>query len=320
MIYLDYDRLPGEWIPNSNGTNENLEAISFIKKLNTAVFSEFPDALMIAEESTAFGKITAPVSQGGLGFNMKWNMGFANDLYDYLESPPSSRSRKHSALNFPLMYAFSENYCLPISHDEVVHGKKSFVDKMNGVYEDKFLEARAALMLFMTYPGKKLLFMGCEYAPFREWDYESSLEWFMLDYPNHAYFRDYTASLNHFYLSHSELWEYDFSPCGFEWIYADEADKKTVAFKRFNRKGECLLIFISFSERSESLAIPLSHDGKLLWLFDTGNFNPVSKELYIYPKQQGYCADITLPPFSGVILTQKSKTTKSKSKENKNVL
>ena len=215
MIYLDYDRQAGHWTPNERGGKENLEAIAFFKKLNTAVFSEFPDVLMIAEESGSYSGITKPVFDGGLGFNLKWNMGWANDMYDYLMTPPNERKNKHKALNFPLMYAFSENYVMPISHDEVVHGKLSLINKMYGSYEDKFLQMRSALMLMMTYPGKKLLFMGCEFAQFREWDYKNSLEWFMLDYPNHRAMREYTASLNRFYLEHSELWEIDFNSDGF---------------------------------------------------------------------------------------------------------
>ncbi len=247
MIYLDYDRLPGEWIPNYLGGNENLEAVAFLKKLNQAVYSEFPDVLMIAEESTAFGGITTPVDMGGLGFNLKWNMGWANDFYDYLSTDPIFRQYKHSALNFPLMYAFSENFVLPISHDEVVHGKKSFIDKMFGSYETKFSQARCAAMLQMTYPGKKLTFMGTEYAQFREWAYDQSLEWFMLDYPMHRSYRDYISELNDFYLSHSELWDYDFSEKGFLWVEADASEKNSVMYKRFNRRGECLQIIINFS-------------------------------------------------------------------------
>ena len=170
MLYLDYDKEPGEWVPNVYGNNRNLEGIAFLQKLNRAVFERFSDVLMIAEESGDFGTITHPTYEGGLGFNLKWNMGWANDFYDYLMTDPYFRKEKHTALNFPLMYAFSENYILPISHDEVVHGKLSFIDKMYGSYEDKFAEARCALLLMMTYPGKKMHFMGTEYAQFREWD------------------------------------------------------------------------------------------------------------------------------------------------------
>lgn len=312
MIYLDFDRLPGEWIPNSSGGNENLEATAFIKKLNSAVFSEFPDVMMIAEESTAFGNITKPVSEGGLGFNLKWNMGWANDFYDYVSGDPVGRCDHHTALNFPLMYAFSENFCMPISHDEVVHGKKSFIDKMYGSYEDKFKQARVALMLQMTYPGKKLLFMGTEYAQFREWDFDNSLEWFMLDYPMHRSFRDYTIALNEFYLSHSELWEQDFVPEGFEWILSDESDKNIVAFKRKNLKGESLTVILSFSGTDQSVRLHTGNSRALVKLFDTGNLgNGYNKFTVCHDGEQHY-VDMTIPSFSGIILVEQNKTIKIK--------
>ncbi len=313
MIYLDYDRLPGEWIPNHEGTNENKEATGFIRKLNTAVFAEFPDVMMIAEESTAFSGVTSPVASGGMGFNLKWNMGWANDFYDYVATDPVLRAGCHSALNFPLMYAFTENYCMPISHDEVVHGKKSFIDKMHGSYEDKFRQARVALLLQMTYPGKKLLFMGTEYGQFREWDYENSLEWFMLDYPNHKYFRDYVAALNTFYLSQRPLWERDFTPEGFQWILPDEAAKNLVAFRRYDLKGRALTVILSFSGSEQTVTVPLiSGRGELVRIFDTGNFDPSKNTYDTFTSQKQRLASVTMPPFSGVILTEKSKSKKIK--------
>ena len=301
MIYLDFDRKPGEWIPAPDGSNRNIEAIAFLRKLNSAIFAEFPDVLMIAEESTAFGGITKPVHEGGLGFNLKWNMGFANDLYTYLMLDPFFRKYKHTALNFPITYAFSENFCLPISHDEVVHGKKSFIDKMYGSYEDKFLEARCALMLIMTYPGKKLMFMGTEYAQFREWDYANSLEWFMLDYPNHSYFRDYVAALNHFYLGHKELWEIDFDYSGFEWILADESSKNTVVYKRIDSDGDYLITAINFSGERQCVRAPMQEGVCLECIFDTGNFAPEDKIVAIEENNESHCANISLPRFSGGI-------------------
>ena len=301
MIYLDYDRMPGEWFPNVHGTNENLEATAFFKKLNTAIFAEFPDVLMIAEESTSFGGITHPVSEGGLGFNMKWNMGWANDFYDYVQLDSIYRKYDHKALNFPLMYAFNEKYCNPISHDEVVHGKKSFINKMEGSYEDKFKQARVGLMMMMTYPGKKLLFMGTEYAQFREWDFANSLEWFMLDYPNHTYFRDYTAALNNFYLANRELWELDFDPAGFEWILADEADKNSVVFKRLDKKGRALYVALNFSGDTQHMTIPIQRGIRLESAFDTGNFTPEQKSIKIAKTTDGYFANLVIPAYSGII-------------------
>lgn len=312
MLYLDFDRLPGEWIPNEQGGNENNEAIAFIRKLNTAIFAEFPDVMMIAEESTAFGGVTAPVFDGGMGFNLKWNMGWANDFYDYVATDPLYRKYHHSALNFPLMYAFNENYCMPISHDEVVHGKRSFVDKMHGSIEDKFKQARVAMMLQMTYPGKKLLFMGTEYAQFREWDFDNSLEWFMLDYPNHKYFRDYVAALNSFYLAHKELWELDFDQRGFEWILPDEDEKNLVAFKRKSIGGKEITVILSFSGSEQTVRIPLKKGYDPVVLFDTGNIDHSAKTISIYHSHNDHYATVKMPAFSGMILAQQSRTRKIK--------
>ncbi len=312
MIYLDYDRDPGEWHPNYLGTNENLEATAFLRKLNTAIFEEFPDALMIAEESGSFGGITKPVNMGGLGFNMKWNMGWANDFYAYVKTDPIYRKYHHKALNFPLMYAFTEKYCMPISHDEVVHGKGSFVNKMFGSLEDKFCQARTSLMLMMTYPGKKMLFMGTEYAQFREWDYDNSLEWFMLDYPNHKGFREYVASLNAFYLGHSELWDIDFDEDGFKWLLPDEADKNSVAFRRFDRKGNYLIIALNFSGSYQHLTIPTEKGVRLEAIFDTGTFSDELKNIKIRKQGDDYSAELILPPFSGAIYKKYSSKKKIK--------
>lgn len=300
MIYLDYDRVPGEWVPNFKGTNENLEATEFIKKLNKAIFAEFPDVLMIAEESTAFGKVTTPVHKGGLGFNLKWNMGWANDFYDYLMTDPLYRKYKHTALNFPLMYAFTENYCLPISHDEVVHGKLSFVNKMYGDYEDKFRQMRTALMLQMTYPGKKLLFMGTEYAQFREWNYEDSLEWFMLDYPSHEHMRTYVSALNAFYLSSPALWELDFSKKGFEWICADESERNLVAFRRYSADREPLIVILNFSGSDQMLPITFDPEKRAKIAFET---EPGVCKLGIV-KSATAQTNVMLSRFSGVILRE----------------
>ncbi|MBQ0010219.1 MAG: 1,4-alpha-glucan branching protein GlgB, partial [Ruminococcus sp.] len=247
MLYLDYDREPGEWIPNSKGGKENLEAIAFFQKLNSAVFAEFPDALMIAEESTAWPMVTKPVSDGGLGFNFKWNMGWANDLFEYMQADPYFRSGMHTKLTFPMMYAFSENYILPVSHDEVVHGKKSLLDKMFGEYEDKFRAMRAFLVYMMTFPGKKMLFMGTEYGPFREWDYENQLEWFMLKYPRHDEMHRFTRALNHFYLDHPALWEIDDGWDGFSWIDADRSDFNLISYTRCDLSGKELHVVVNFS-------------------------------------------------------------------------
>ncbi len=315
MLYLDYDREPGEWLPNCYGGKENLEAIAFFKKLNSAIFSEFPDVLMIAEESTSFAKITHPVSDGGLGFNLKWNMGWANDFYDYILTDPYFRKYKHTALNFPLMYAFNENYVMPITHDEVVHGKLSFVNKMYGEYEDKFRQMRASLLLMMTYPGKKLLFMGTEFAQFREWDFDGSLEWFMLDYPNHKSMSDYTMALNRFYLDQKELWELDFNRAGFEWIFADEADKNLVAYKRRTRSGKELIIIINFSGGEQTAKIPLRR-GKWLDCVFASIPDAEPDRIWGLKEHDRLTANVILPKFSGAIFIEKKQIKKSINKEN----
>jgi 1,4-alpha-glucan branching enzyme len=308
ILYLDYDRRDGEWIPNNEGTNISLEGVAFLKKLNTAVFKEFPSALMIAEESGDYGRLTHPVYNGGLGFNLKWNMGWANDFYEYMSTDPIHRKHHHKALTFPLMYAFSENYCLPISHDEVVHGKKSFIDKMHGEYSDKFLQARIALILMMTYPGKKLLFMGTEYAQFREWDYSSSLEWFMLDYENHAGFREFVRELNHFYLREEALWFDDFSEYGFEWILPNENDKNIVVYKRYDGEKVPLIIAINFSGISQSIRIPTEARCSLDVCFASTPTDNKSSYTVEEDELGDYYADITLNRFSAVILRENSKT------------
>ena len=317
MLYLDYDREPGAWIPNIDGTNISMEGLAFFRKLNTAVFGEFPDVLMIAEESGDYGNLTKPVHEGGVGFNLKWNMGWANDFYDYLSTDPVSRQYKHRALNFPIMYAFTENYCLPISHDEVVHGKRSLIDKMYGEYEDKFSQMRAALLLMMTYPGKKLMFMGTEYAQFREWDYQSSLEWFMLDYQKHYEMREYVRSLNHFYLAHSELWSMDFSEEGFSWVLPDEAEQNTVVFSRKNSDGDSLTVAINFSGVAQTVPVPVKNAVSLDAVFAT---NPDEIESSYKPDSKGDVAYVTLPRFGGAILKENSKDIKIKFKESSHVL
>ena len=246
MIYLDYDKKPGEWVPNVYGDHRCLEAIAFFRKLNGCIKEHYPDVLMIAEESTAWANVTT-FDNDGLGFDMKWNMGWMNDTLAYAELDPIYRKYHHEKTTFSLTYAFGEKYVLPISHDEVVHGKKSFLDKMSGDYWQKFAGARAFMGYMMTHPGKKLSFMGNEIGQFREWDYEGQIEWFLLDYDMHAKFQHYTAELNQFYLASTPLWQRDDSWDGFQWIDADNRDQSILSYRRIDKKGKELIVLLNFT-------------------------------------------------------------------------
>ncbi len=246
MIYLDYDKKPGEWIPNVYGNNRCLEAIAFFRKLNQCIKDYHPDVLMIAEESTAWANVTT-FDRDGLGFDMKWNMGWMNDTLSYGELDPIYRKYHHEKTTFSLTYAFGEKYILPISHDEVVHGKKSLLDKMSGDYWQKFASTRAFMGYMMTHPGKKLLFMGSEIGQFREWDYKGQIEWFLLDYEAHAKLQYFVSELNHLYLKTPALWELDCSWDGFKWIDADNRDQSIISYRRIDAKGKELIVLINFT-------------------------------------------------------------------------
>ena len=310
MLYLDYDRKPGEWIPNAYGENKNLEAIAFFRKLNTAIFGEFGDVLMIAEESTAWPMVTGPVDKGGLGFNFKWNMGWSNDMFDYVARDPLFRRYDHEKLTFPLMYAFSENYILPVSHDEVVHGKKSLLDKMFGEYEDKFACMRAFLVYMITLPGKKMTFMGTEFAPFREWDYQNQLEWFMLDYPMHAKMFEFTSALNNFYLQTPALWQIDDGWDGFEWIDADLRDMNTITYRRKSSDGASVSVIINFSPVAHErfrLKVPENGTYRIAFSSDDecyGGKNSLEKRSFKARRDEngGYYIDVDIPAYGGLII------------------
>lgn len=314
MLYLNYGRKEGEWCPNIYGGHENLEVIDLFQALHTEVFRAHPNTLMIAEESTAWPMVTKPAYLGGLGFNFKWNMGWMNDMLKYMSADPVYRKYDHNAITFSFHYAFSENFILPVSHDEVVYGKSSLISKMPGTYEEKFANARLFLAYMMAHPGKKLLFMGCELAQFKEWDYSGQLEWFLLDYPMHRVFKDYVAELNSFYLEHSALWEIDYSWEGFAWIAHDDFEKSIIAFRRMDKHKKELVIICNFTPvLRENYRIGVPAEGPYEEVFNTdlteyGGFGYANMELikadpvqmHGYP----YSVSIQLPPLSVIFLSQ----------------
>lgn len=311
MLYLDYDREPGEWIPNRYGENKNLEAIAFFQKLNSHMQNAFPRLLMIAEESTAWGNLTS-WEHGGLGFSLKWNMGWMNDTLAYAEEDPLFRSYHHEKVTFSLTYAFGEKYVLPVSHDEVVHGKKSFLDKMPGTYEEKFAGARVFLAYMMTHPGKKLLFMGSEIGQFREWDYAGAVEWFLLDYDMHAKLQNYAAALNRFYLENPPLYRRDGGWDGFSWIDPDNKAESVLSYRRIDDRGRELVVVLNFTpvcRENFRLGLPAGRYREVFNSDDAaygggGRHNERIRLENVPCHGQAQSARLTVPPLSCLILSR----------------
>ena len=247
MLYLDYGREAGQWAPNIHGGRENLEAVDFLRKLNAMAFSVDPNVLMIAEESTAWPLVTKPADMGGLGFNLKWNMGWMNDICHYLKLDPWFRQDHHRDLTFSMMYAFSENYVPPISHDEVVHMKGSVVGKMPGDYENQLRCTRGFYAYLLSHPGKKLLFMGPEIGQWHEWDSDGQLDWYLLEHPENQRLHAFFKAANAFYKEEPALWDVDFDWQGFEWLVPDDNHNNVIVFLRRDRAGNELLCAVNFS-------------------------------------------------------------------------
>jgi 1,4-alpha-glucan branching enzyme len=253
MLYRDYSRKAGEWIPNAHGGRENLEAISFLKRTNEVVGGERPQAIMLAEESTAFPAVSRPTFAGGLGFHFKWNMGWMHDTLQYMQRDPIHRAHHHGEMTFGLIYAFTENFCLPISHDEVVHGKGSMLNKMPGDRWQQFANLRAYYGFMWGHPGKKLLFMGCEFGQSSEWNHDASLDWHLLQYPEHAGLQRLVRDLNQLYKNSPALYSQDFSGEGFEWIDHGDASRSLLSFVRKAADSKQMLVVCNFA--------PVVHEG-----------------------------------------------------------
>ncbi len=328
MIYLDYGRT--EWIPNKDGGNINLEAIAFLQKLNSTVLENYPGAVMAAEESTAYPMVTMPPFVGGLGFTFKWNMGFMHDTLDYAATDPLFRAGNHHALTFSMDYAYSEAFILEYSHDEVVYGKKSMVNKMFGDYDQKFSTLRALMGYQFAHPGKKLTFMGSEFAQFNEWNFQEELEWGMLDFPAHEQMQKYSAALNHFYDDHAAFWLDDTIPEGFIWANKNNRNENAVAFLRRAVPGtatgevvaECdmadVLCCCNFSPNPiKGLTVGLPHEGRLVEVLnsDEKRFGGASEANLVEItavrgafEGQPYHAQVDIPPLSAVYFEYKKDT------------
>ena len=322
MLYLDYDS--GPWTPNIDGGNLNYEGVHFLRRLNAIIKNEHPDVMMIAEESSAGQKITGPEEEGGLGFDYKWNMGWMNDILRFYEEDPIYRKFDFNLVTFSFMYAFSENFLLPFSHDEVVHGKKSLMHKMWGDRYNQFAGLRNLLTYQICHPGKKLLFMGSEFGQFLEWKSEEQLEWGNLEDEMNAKMRLFTSQLNHFYKEHKELWEIDDSFDGLEIIDADNRDQSVLSMIRKNRKGDLLVCVFNMApvERKDfTIGVPISAVYEEIWNTELEEWGGVWKEHNpTVQSQDGLWKDyeqtltFTLPALGASIWKVKRKVRKTKSK------
>ncbi|MEJ2141289.1 MAG: 1,4-alpha-glucan branching protein GlgB [Gammaproteobacteria bacterium] len=315
MLYLDYSRENDDWIPNQHGGNENLEAIDFLRQLNTVTHANFPGTMIMAEESTAWPQVTRPTSLGGLGFSMKWNMGWMHDTLNYMSKDPVHRHYHHDQLTFGLLYLFSENFILPFSHDEVVHGKSSMLYKMPGDEWQKFANLRLLYTYMFTYPGKKLLFMGCEFAQGEEWNHDKSLDWYVLQYPLHAGIKKLVTDLNHLYIQNNALHKFDFDNQGFDWIDCHDTDQSILSYERKN-ENEILSIVLNFTPVvRENYRIGVPGPGRYEIMFNSdseyysgsnaGSYAIIEAENIAWMNRPA-SINLCLPPLAGLIIKKVS--------------
>lgn len=317
MLYLDYNRPDGEWVPNQYGGKEDLSAVNFLQKLNTIVFESFPDIMMIAEESTAWSGVTLPVHHGGLGFNFKWNMGWMNDILHFMSIDPFFRGKNHNMLTFSMMYAYSENFILPLSHDEVVHGKKSLIDKMFGTYDQKFSGLKLLYSYMYAHPGKKLLFMGGEFAHFSEWNFDSQLDWFLHDYASHSQLSNFVKDLNLFYKSNRSMHENDYDWDGFLWINPSDSTNSVVSFMRISKsKRDKTIVVLNFAAKQHKdyeIGVYASGDYEVVLNSDAAEYGGSSCSLPTLHATKTnlenfkYSIKLTLPELSAMYIKKKRK-------------
>ena len=315
MLYLDYSREHGDWLPNIHGGNENIEAIAFMRELNEITHANFPGTMIMAEESTAWPQVTRPTNIGGLGFSMKWNMGWMHDTLTYFSKDPVHRHFHHDQLTFGLLYLFTENFILPFSHDEVVHGKSSMLYKMPGDEWQRFANLRLLYTYMFTYPGKKLLFMGCEFAQGEEWNHDKILDWYVLQYPLHAGVKKLVTDLNHLYRQQSALHKFDFDPQGFEWIDCHDTDQSILSYLRKDG-DESIIVILNFTpviREGYRIGVPSVGEYEIIFNSDSeyysgsnaGSHSLVKSE-YIAWMNRDHSVSLTLPPLAAIVLKKKA--------------
>jgi 1,4-alpha-glucan branching enzyme len=311
MLYRDYSRAAGQWIPNSRGGNEYFEAVELLQGLNAAISRERPDTITVAEESTAWPGVTRSSKEGGLGFSYKWDMGWMHDTLKYLAHDPVHRRFHHNLLTMRGLYGWAEHFVLPLSHDEVVHGKGSLIRKMPGDRWQQFANLRLLLAYMYTLPGKKLLFMGSEFAQEREWNHDASLDWHLLDDPAHRQIHILVGTLNHLYRSERSLHELDTEPAGFHWLDANDAERSVLVYERIARSGERLVCALNFTPVPRfNYRIGVASEGPWRELLNTdardlggsgqGNFG-AAETMPVRAHGRGLSLNVTLPPLGAVI-------------------